>query len=83
MAVNKELSYSYANVKRDLSDVFETLVTSRPVLSTLIPMDGEVATATKHEWLEDLVSPKSWVLDGAYTAADGSVTLTSVEGLIV
>jgi len=63
MSVNKELSFDYNNLKRDLSDVFSVIVKSKPVLSTLIPMDGEVATATKHEWLEDVVSPKSWVLD--------------------
>jgi hypothetical protein len=79
MSVNKELSFDYNNLKRDLSDVFSVIVQSKPVLSTLIPMDGEVATATKHEWLEDVVSPKSWVLDGAYTAGDGEVNVVSAE----
>lgn len=79
----KESSYEYANIKRDLSDVFATIVKNKPVLSTLIPMDWQVATATKHEWLEDVVSPKSWVLDEAYTAGAGVITLTSVTGLVV
>jgi len=38
MAVNKELSYDYQNIKRDLSDVFEVVVKNKPVLSTLISM---------------------------------------------
>ena len=83
MAVEKELSYNYANIKRDLSDVFSVIVKNKPVLSTLIPMDWAVATATKHEWLEDVVSPKSWVLDGAYTAADGDMTFENVTWLVV
>jgi len=83
MSVNKELSFDYNNLKRDLSDVFDVIIKSKPVLSTLIPMDWEVATATKHEWLEDVVSPKSWILDGAYTADDWEITVVSAEGLVV
>ena len=79
---DKVLSYEYANQVRDLSDVFTTIVKNKPVLSTLIPMDGEVATATKHEWLEDVVTPKSWVVTGAYTAGDGEVLTTSTAGLV-
>ena len=63
MAVDKQQSFDYNLLKRDLSDVFSVIVQNKPVLSTLIPMDGEVASATKHEWLEDVVSPKSWVLN--------------------
>jgi hypothetical protein len=39
MSVNKELSFDYNNLKRDLSDVFDVIIKSKPVLSTLIPMD--------------------------------------------
>lgn len=77
----KVLSYDYQNTIRDLSDVFSTIVKNKPVLSTLIPMDGEVATATKHEWLEDVVSPKSWAVTGAYTAGAGVILTTSTAGL--
>lgn len=83
MSVNKELSYDYVNVKRDLSDIFETLVKSKPVLTTLIPMDWAVATATKHEWLEDVVSPKSWVLNANYTAWGTTMTVVSSTGINV
>jgi len=81
MSVNKELSYDYVNVKRDLSDVFETIVKSKPVLTTLIPMDWETATETKHEWLEDIVTPKSWVVTTAYTVADWAILCSSTAWL--
>jgi hypothetical protein len=82
MAVEKELSYNYQNTKRDLSDVFSVIVKNKPVLTTLIPMDGAVPTATKHEWLEDVVSPKSWVVTTAYVAGDGEVLTTNTTGLV-
>ena len=79
---DKENSYSYANQVRDVSEVFDTIVKNRPVLSTLIRVSGQ-ATATKHEWLEDVVTPKSWVTNAAYTAGAGSVSVTSATGLLV
>ena len=66
---DKVNSYSYANTVRDMSEVFETIVKSRPVLSTLLQVRGQ-ATNTKYEWLEDVVTPKSWVLSEEYFTDD-------------
>lgn len=77
---NKQLSYDFQNKKRDLSDVINTVLQDNPVFTSLVNMDG-VATNTKHEWLEDVVTPKSWTLDAAYTAADGAMTLVSTAGI--
>ena len=79
---DKVNSYSYANTVRDMSEVFETIVKSRPVLSTLLQVRGQ-ATNTKYEWLEDVVTPKSWTLSEAYTADDWEITIANASGLIV
>jgi len=41
-----------------------------------------VATNTKHEWLEDVVSPIQWTIKAgnAYTAGAGALVLTSNVG---
>jgi len=80
----KQLSYDYANVVRDLSDAFVTVIKKSPVLSEMIRVEG-VAKNTKHEWLEDTVSQMQWTIKtGApYTAADGTITLTSNTGVKV
>lgn len=77
-----QLSYDYQNQKRDLSDAFMQVVQESPVLSTLIRVEG-VATNTKHEWLEDVVSPQQWTIKAAnpYTIADGVIELTSNVGV--
>gem|GEM_PF-3321105 len=58
----KQLSYDYVNSKRDLGDVFVQIIKSRPILSNLFGVSGE-AKNTKHEWLEDVVTPLSWTLN--------------------
>ena len=78
----KQLSYDYQNDKRDLGDVFEQIIKSRPVLTNIFSVGGK-ATNTKHEWLEDIVAPKSWTLNAGYTAADGLMTLVSTTGIKV
>jgi hypothetical protein len=77
-----QLSYDYQNQKRDLSDAFMQVVQESPVLSTLIRVDG-VATNTKHEWLEDVVSPMQRTIKAGspYTIADGAIELTSNVGV--
>lgn len=79
---DKVNSYSYANQVRDVNEVFQTVVRNRPVLSTLLRVSDRNATSTKYEWLEDVVTPKSWVLDANYVAADGEITVTSATGLV-
>jgi len=77
------MSYDYQNQVRDVNEIFTTVTKSSPVLSKLIKVDGTRATATKHEWMEDIVSPKSWTLDADYVAASGVMTLVSTAGLTV
>lgn len=79
-----QLSYDYQNQKRDLSDAFMQVVQESPVLSTMIRVDG-VATNTKHEWLEDVVSPQQWTIKTGnnYTAGAGAIELTSNAGVKV
>ena len=76
------MSYDYVNVKRDLSDAFVQVVQERPILSNVIGVAG-VATQTKHERLEDVVSPSAWTTNAAYTIADPSLTLVTTAGLKV
>jgi len=76
----KQLSYDYSNVKRDLSDAFEMVIKNDPILVNLIGT-GWVATSTKHEWLEDVVSPTSWTMDQDHTAADGEIDISSTSWL--
>jgi len=77
-----QLSYDYQNDIRDLSNAFMQVVQESPVLSTLIRVDG-VATNTKHEWLEDVVSPIQRTIKAAtpYVAGAGAIVLTSNVGV--
>lgn len=83
MPVLEEMSYDYANPKRDLLDAFLAIVQSKPVLRSLIGELGFVATATKHEWLEDVVSPKGWTVNGTRSIAGASLTVVSTTGMKV
>lgn len=80
----KQLSYEYVNVKRDLSDAFQQVIQESPVLREMIRIEGQ-ATNTKHEWLEDVVSPQQRTIKAGnnYTAADGVIELTSNVGVKV
>lgn len=84
----KQLSYDYVNRKRDLSDLFQIIVKSIPVLSALmgaplIGLDGRpiVAKATKHEWLEDSTSPQNFTVNATRAPAGGTLVLTSTTGV--
>lgn len=76
-------SYDFVNIKRDLSDVFATIVQQRPVFSTLLQGTAMPATSTTHEWLEDVATPKQTTLTAAYTIADGFVTVADTTGFKV
>lgn len=78
----KQLSYDYQNLIRDLSNEFQQIQVQYPSIISLIPVSGNRVKSTKHEWLEDVVSEKTWTVDGAYTALGGTVTLDSTAGLI-
>lgn len=88
MAVDKEMSYEYQNEVRDLSDAFTLVVQKNPILaslvgSPLIGLDGQplFATNRKHEWLEDVVSPQSWTVNGTRAIGGAALTLVSTSGL--
>lgn len=53
---SQEFSYDFVNVKRDLTDVVNTIVRGSQTLLSLVPITGE-AVSTKHEWLEDIIAP--------------------------
>jgi len=74
----KQLSYDYVNDIRDLSNAFVQVIEQSPVLSTLIRVEW-VATNTKHERLQDVVSPMQWAIKAAtpYVAASGTMVLTT------
>jgi len=71
-----QLSYDYQNQKRDLSDIFNVIVSKDPVLSSIISVGG-IATNKKHERLEDSIAQVSWTLNAAYTS--GALTMTVVD----
>ena len=69
-------SYEFQNTVRDLGDAFRAIVVNDPILLNFLNESG-FATNTKHEWLEDVITAKSWATDAAYTVADGTFTLVS------
>ncbi len=80
----KQMSYDYVNVKRDLGDAFVAVVQDRPILSNVIGVAG-IATQTKHERLEDVVSPTAWALSATvpYAIADVTLDMVSTTGVKV
>lgn len=76
-------SYDYGTIKiDDVNPLFRAVVAKRPVLISLVDIAGGV-TNPKHEWLQFKQSPSSWLLDSAYTAAGGTITLVANDGLAV
>lgn len=83
----KQLSYDYQNTVRDLSDAFQVVVQSNPILRVLlgsaVAPDGKpvIATNTKHEWLEDVVSPKTVTVNGTRSIGGATLTVVSTSGV--
>lgn len=69
-----DYSYSYQNLKRDLSDVITTSILAAPVFLSIVPIRGE-ATNTKHEWLQDKLQPQQ---STAATTINSSATAFDV-----
>jgi len=78
------MSYDYANIKRDLWDAFVAVVQDRPILSNVIGVAGQ-AKNTKHEWLQDVVSPVAWAVSAtvAYAIGDSTLDVVSSDGMKV
>lgn len=69
-----DTSYSFQNIKRDLSEVFRTVNALSGNLLSIIPAVG-VARSYKHEWLEDAIAPVKDALNGAILSTDTTVTV--------
>lgn len=79
---NKQLSYDFQNIIRDLGPAFETIITKNPVFTSLVSI-WEPATSTKHERLEDVTDPVQTQLNWAYTAWAWTITVDSTVGFKV
>ena len=66
-------SYSFSNRKRDLSDIFSTVIAEEPRFISNFKNAGE-AIHRKHEWMDDQLSGR------AITAAAGNGVLTVSAG---
>ena len=76
-----EKSYEYQNIVRDVTEAFNQLLVSFPSLISLIPT-GPNARATKHEWLEDSLSPTSTTIGSFDTDGDGTgINVVSTAGI--
>lgn len=72
-----DLSYSYQNLVRDLSDVINAVIQSEPTLISLVGTGGPPATQITHEWLEDVIQAERDTLQAAILAADTSITVAN------
>ena len=68
-------TWDLLNQARDLSDILSTLIANKPYFINLFPRKA-AATSIKHEWLEDVLKPKS-VAYSAYNQSTGVFTLAS------
>ena len=67
-------TYSFQNLRRDLSEVFATIVAGSPTFISKIPIIGQ-ARHYKHEWVEDVIQPTEDALDGAILSTDTTITV--------
>lgn len=68
-----DFSYSYQNLKRDLTDVLNNLIAKQPRFISLFPMVA-MATNTKHEWNENVLEGYS---EAVTSNSSGTLTLTT------
>lgn len=69
---------------RDVNESFETLVKSKPTFLSVIGYDGENPVRNhKYEWLNDVLSPTTWTVDGASASGSSDLTFDSNSGLRV
>lgn len=74
------VSYDVSENSLDISRIFYGITHPQtPMLNAIA--NGNAARATKHYWWEDNLPPVGTTLAGAYTASDGSLTLTDASGL--
>lgn len=74
-------SYSYQNTIRDVVEIFDQLRAKAPTFLSLVSQ-GPDARATKHEFLEDALSPVSTAIASFDTDGDGTgINVTSTAGI--
>lgn len=79
--ISNGYSYEYQNLVRDLSGAFTQLVKSYPTFLSLVQV-GPDALNTKHEWLEDELSPVQTTIASFDTDGDGTgVNVASTAGI--
>ena len=69
-------TYSFANAKRDLADIFSSVIKDEPRFISNFQRVAD-STARKHEWLEDQISGRAVT---ALSAAGNVLTLSAGEG---
>ena len=69
-------TYSFANTRRDLADIFSSVIKDEPRFISNFKRVAD-ATARKHEWLEDQISGRAVT---ALSASGNTLTLSSGEG---
>ena len=69
-------TYSFANSRRDLSDIFSSVIKDEPRFISNFKRVAD-ATSRKHEWLEDQISGRAVT---AVSAAGGTLHLVSGDG---
>ena len=65
-------TYSFANNRRDLADIFSTVIRDEPRFISNFKRVAD-ASSRKHEWLEDQISGRAVT---ALSAADGNIVLS-------
>jgi len=68
-------TYSFANVRRDLSDILSTVIRDEPRFISNFRRTAD-ATSQKHEWLEDQISGRAVT---ATAADEGVITLSAAD----
>ena len=71
-------TWGLANTPRDLTDVLSTLIQDQPFFVKMFPRRAP-ATSTKHEWLEDVLKPRSVAYE-SYNAGTGSFSVSDTSG---
>lgn len=74
-------TWGLANTPRDLTDILSTLIQDQPLFVKMFPRKA-AATSTKHEWLEDVLKPRSIAYTG-YDSGTGAFTVADTSGWTV
>lgn len=81
-----ETTYSWTNTdKRDLSEALAALIVANPSLLNLVKINnGIIAEHTKHEWLDQALSPTSTLLDDGtgISDSDTAIVVDSTTGFL-